>query len=256
MTTYPISKIRSGEVAVKLTSLEQYEKLDPSEKVSFFRKDKYYAFINGKLNDVHNWNITCDFSQIDWEEGKKETVEEAIKREYEARKFNSDFPFEPQSFKIGAKWQKEQLDKELSSLKAENDRLKEEIGMLKNSKYPRREVTELENTFQWYEVFKEKLASYGASENTTTVDAINACVETSKLYCELMENTMLNSMDLEVERIKNEHSQPQELTLKQRMAWELYVAGFNHGIADKWTIAECYRSASIFINYKGGDDEQ
>jgi hypothetical protein len=39
----------------------------------------------------------------------KETVEEAIKREYEVRKYNSDFPFEPQSFKLGAKWQQERM---------------------------------------------------------------------------------------------------------------------------------------------------
>ena len=41
---------------------------------------------------------------------KQETLEEAIKREYETRKFNSDFPFDPQSFKLGAKWQQEQQD--------------------------------------------------------------------------------------------------------------------------------------------------
>ena len=40
---------------------------------------------------------------------KKETLEEAIKREYETRKFNSDFPFDPQSFKLGAKWQQERM---------------------------------------------------------------------------------------------------------------------------------------------------
>jgi len=40
---------------------------------------------------------------------QEETLEEAIKREYETRKFNSDFPFDPQSFKLGAKWQQEQL---------------------------------------------------------------------------------------------------------------------------------------------------
>lgn len=38
---------------------------------------------------------------------KQETLEEAIKREYESRKFNSAFPFDPQSFKLGAKWQQE-----------------------------------------------------------------------------------------------------------------------------------------------------
>jgi hypothetical protein len=48
----------------------------------------------------------------EWElkkEPKQETLEEAIKREYEARKFNSDFPFDPQSFKLGAKWQEERM---------------------------------------------------------------------------------------------------------------------------------------------------
>jgi hypothetical protein len=40
---------------------------------------------------------------------KQETLEEVIKREYETRKFNSDFPFDPQSFKLGAKWQQERM---------------------------------------------------------------------------------------------------------------------------------------------------
>ena len=39
----------------------------------------------------------------------KETLEEAVKREYNARKFNSDYPFNPQSFKLGAKWQQERM---------------------------------------------------------------------------------------------------------------------------------------------------
>jgi len=42
-------------------------------------------------------------------EPKQETLEEAIKREYETRKFNSNFPFDPQSFKLGAKWQAERM---------------------------------------------------------------------------------------------------------------------------------------------------
>ena len=40
---------------------------------------------------------------------KQETLEEAIKREYETRKFNSDYPFDPQSFKLGAKWQQKRM---------------------------------------------------------------------------------------------------------------------------------------------------
>ena len=48
------------------------------------------------------------------EDPKQETLEEAVKREYNARKFNSDYPFNPQSFILGAKWQQEQ-DKNLYS---------------------------------------------------------------------------------------------------------------------------------------------
>jgi hypothetical protein len=42
---------------------------------------------------------------------QEETLEEAIKREYEVRKFNSDFPFDPQSFKLGAKWMEKHMEK-------------------------------------------------------------------------------------------------------------------------------------------------
>jgi regulator of replication initiation timing len=226
-TKYPISKIRSGEVAVKLTNLEQFKKIAPEQSgVHDYVEGLYHTYFDGKLtwmakeytsgNECEETLI--DFSQIDWEEVKEETVEEAIKREYEARKFNSDFPFEPQSFKIGAKWQKEQLDKELSSLKAENERLKRDMGditrknvelVLENETLSSKNATLAANYFESYQQLQQQ-----------------------------------------------QTSQSQELSLRQRMAWELYVSGFNHGIADKWTIAECYRSANIFLNYKGGDDEQ
>lgn len=206
-TTYPISKIRSGEVAVKLTSDEQYEKLDPSGKVYFFRKDKYYAFINGKLNDVHNWNITCDFQQIDWEEGNEETVEEAsIKHCNTIDEFprleNPMF-----SFKEGAKWQKEQSDKELSNLKAENERLKEENEEL------RCDMKELKE----------------ASLNL----AINTANDLGKLK-------------------KPESSQNQELSLKQRMAWE-YIS---QNEIPKAGFSFVYEIVDNFLNYKGEDDEK
>jgi regulator of replication initiation timing len=226
-TKYPISKIRSGEVAVKLTNLEQFKKIAPEQSgVHDYVEGLYHTYLDGKLtwmakeytsgNECEETLI--DFSQIDWEEVKEETVEEAIKREYEARKFNSDFPFEPQSFKIGAKWQKEQLDKELSSLKAENERLKRDMGditrknvelVLENETLSSKNATLAANYFESYQQLQQQ-----------------------------------------------QTSQSQELSLRQRMAWELYVSGFNHGIADKWTIAECYRSANIFLNYKGGGDEQ
>jgi regulator of replication initiation timing len=212
---------------VKLTSLEQFKKIAPEQSgVHDYVEGLYHTYFDGKLtwmakeytsgNECEETLI--DFSQIDWEEVKEETVEEAIKREYEARKFNSDFPFEPQSFKIGAKWQKEQLDKELSSLKAENERLKRDMGditrknvelVLENETLSSKNATLAANYFESYQQLQQQ-----------------------------------------------QTSQSQELSLRQRMAWELYVSGFNHGIADKWTIAECYRSANIFLNYKGGDDGQ
>jgi hypothetical protein len=70
--------------------------------------------LNEKLKDMNSkWdklNKELDDAleeEFGSEEPKQETLEEAIKREYEARKFNSDFPFDPQSFKLGAKWQQE-----------------------------------------------------------------------------------------------------------------------------------------------------
>ena len=67
---------------------------------------------------TNNCSVVCGECQI--LEPKQETLEEAVKREYDARKFNSDYPFNPQSFILGAKWQQEQ-DKNLYS---EEDLLK------------------------------------------------------------------------------------------------------------------------------------
>lgn len=54
----------------------------------------------------------------------------------------------------------------------------------------------------------------------------------------------LATLEQDYEALKE--SQQSERT---RMAWELYVSGFNHGIADKWTINECFRSAEIFFKH-------
>ena len=64
-----------------------YEVLNPFQSI-----DKGYVL---RLPDIANV----------LEEPNQETLEEVIKREYEARKFNSNFPFDPQSFKLGAKWE-------------------------------------------------------------------------------------------------------------------------------------------------------
>ena len=77
-----------------------------------------------------------------------ETLEEAIKREYETRKFNSDFPFDPQSFKLGAKWQQERSYNEEEVL----DLLYKRDLYLLN----RDEEVELELPNDWLEQFKTK----------------------------------------------------------------------------------------------------
>jgi hypothetical protein len=81
---------------------------------------------------------------------KQETLEEAIKREYEARKFNSDFPFDPQSFKLGAKWQAERMYSEEDLRKAfENG-----VG---SGKYQQEYGIKGSMNFEdWFEQFKKK----------------------------------------------------------------------------------------------------
>ena len=76
---------------------------------------------------------------------------------------------------------------------------------------------------------------------------------------------LIQKLNSEIARLKEELEKSQEsgrciaekLAVKSttdqsdrtRMAWELYVSGFNHGIADKWTIDECFRSAEIFLSH-------
>jgi hypothetical protein len=76
----------------------EYKIIIPQEEPKEEKWDK----LNKELDDA----LDAEFGS---EEPKQETLEEAIKREYEARKFNSDFPFDPQSFKLGAKWQSERM---------------------------------------------------------------------------------------------------------------------------------------------------
>ena len=216
-TTYPISKIRSGEVAVLLTDIEQHVKLceivdGKNNYIPNYSENKYHGRVFGyciePLENHELFNRTLiDFQQIDWEEGNEETVEEAsIKHCNTIDEFprleNPMF-----SFKEGAKWQKEQSDKELSNLKAENERLKEENEEL------RCDMKELKE----------------ASLNL----AINTANDLGKLK-------------------KPESSQNQELSLKQRMAWE-YIS---QNEIPKAGFSFVYEIVDNFLNYKGEDDEK
>ena len=81
-------------------------------------------------------------------EANKETLEEVIKREYEARKFNSDFPFDPQSFKLGVKWEAKRRysEEEVKSAYAE--------GGFAIMRYL--EGKECLDVDKWFEQFKKK----------------------------------------------------------------------------------------------------
>ena len=218
MTTYPISKIRSGEVAVKLTSIEQFKKIAQSDKVTFFRKDKYYTFINDELHDVHNWNITCNFTQIDWEEGKEEVIMDDEKYLQVAN--NLIFKTVSGKFGLTSIDEHDQVDgyydtykeaffslklimqlKELSTIKSENERLKEEKKKLQ------KEVTD----------YKLSINLFGLGNSSTP-------------------------------------SPNQELSLRQRMAWELVKNNIDthkgRFVTSDVTIGDSYAIVNDFLNYK------
>jgi hypothetical protein len=214
MTTYPISKIRSGEVAVLLTDIMQFKKIAPEQtKKGHFKSGSYHLF--SKFHKAFTWvtsdyietsdEITCDFTQIDWEEGKEETVEDVAKKYYEDNKFKSDYPHCSFSFIDGAKWQKEQSDKELTSLKAENERLSKRVSQLE---------IEAEVTANKY------------SESLTDI---------AQLKLQL--------------RDSSKTSQNQELSLRQRMAWEYLKENPQVGVE------KSFKYIDNFLNYKGGENE-
>jgi hypothetical protein len=86
--------------------LEWFVKNPSCEEVETFVDTMGCSLENCNGNHCVNYKII-----IPKEELKQETLEEAIKREYEVRKFNSDFPFDPQSFKLGAKWMEKHMEK-------------------------------------------------------------------------------------------------------------------------------------------------
>ena len=120
------------------------------------KKSDIRQVIHNNLDTVHKMQLDYNMvmhqrQQLITEEPKQETLEEAIKREYETRKFNSDFPFDPQSFKLGAKWAQERMYSD------EDIKLAFEAGYKKGfSGYPNTENWK-ELTFnEWFEQFKEK----------------------------------------------------------------------------------------------------
>ena len=145
MTTYPISKIRSGEVAVRLTDIEQFKKIAPEQEdvieQGYFLKNKYHIFLD---KDNFTWLpdhykspllIKIDFQQIDWEEGKEETVKEfkepILHEAGDYRVLVNGFPLKV-PFRIIAEDNYQILQTELSTLKAENERLANENEELVN----------------------------------------------------------------------------------------------------------------------------
>ena len=111
------------------------------------KKSDIRQVIHNNLDTVHKMQLDYNMvmhqrQQLITEEPKQETLEEAIKREYETRKFNSDFPFDPQSFKLGAKWAQERMysEEELVQL------------LIKFNQ----EIQEVEDVRGWFEQFKKK----------------------------------------------------------------------------------------------------
>jgi hypothetical protein len=105
----------------------------------------------GKQTEGINSPTVEEFLEAQTQFKKQETLEEAIKREYETRKFNSDFPFDPQSFKLGTKWQQERMYSEEEVIEVLTQRCKE-FGT-KNEKFQK---LLLKQDLEWFEQFKKK----------------------------------------------------------------------------------------------------
>ena len=200
MTTYPISKIRSGEVAVKIENYEQYKKICEAvgdhwdDEESYSNEYKYYGIseyglFSGLSQKYLLTHTLIDFTQIDWEEGKEvDIVEKVIDiisqfGDGETKFHTSDIEY---------------LVNQLSTLKAENERLNKE---------------------------NERLVKFNNELSNL-------------IHKQILDNIKLN------------HSQNQELSLKQRMAWELWKED------QEVSIETCFFYADKFLNYKGGDDEK
>ena len=105
---------------------------------------KCQSYVSSESVTFEETHQTCNTGVV-IKEPKQETLEEAIKREYEARKFNSDFPFDPQSFKLGVKWEAKRRYSEEEVKKLIIDFLFEKgIGR------------EVKNVEEWFEQFKKK----------------------------------------------------------------------------------------------------
>ena len=155
MTTYPISKIRSGEVAVRLTSIEQFKKIAPEQNNvnEHYIRSTYHTFMGSPKMltwmsyDFANSDLCeqtlIDFHQIDWEEGKEEVIMDDEKYLQVAN--NLIFKTVSGKFGLTSIDEHDQVDgyydtykeaffslklimqlKELSTIKSENERLKEE----------------------------------------------------------------------------------------------------------------------------------
>jgi hypothetical protein len=190
MKTYPISDIRSGKVAVKLESLEQFKKIAPEQHLNEdingcdFKKDLYHSyryhnrltwFSNEFINHKDCKETLIDFSQIDWEEKKVSDILTLDEQRSEG-------------FKVGYKEGFDHSKDIIASLKSENEMFKAENEILKEC-------------------------------NDSFVDNFN------------------------------KNNPPQELTLKQRMAWE-YLMKYKD-----ITTSESYCLAERFLNYNGGENE-
>jgi len=219
-TKYPISKIRSGEVAVKLTSIEQFKKIAPEQDLLGFKHYRYHTFqtqlgyVGLQLvwlmeGEVRRYPL-IDFTQIDWDEGKEEVNKCEISPIYVSN-----------------------LESEIARLKGENEK-SQEAGKCIAEKLA--------------DEMKEVKRLKGENEK------LESDLNRLKMEAEIVVGEHL-TLKNELNKLRESPQISQYLEKRERMAWELYVSGFNHGIADKWTIAECYRSASIFINYKGGEKQ-
>lgn len=238
-TTYPISKIRSGEIAVRIENYEQYKKLCEAvsdkwnNEKTYCDKFEYYGMYEGGTTVTYITSTELvdrtliDFQQIDWEEGKEEVIMDDEKYLQVAN--NLIFKTVSGKFGLTSIDEHDQVDgyydtykeaffslklimqlKELTSLKAENERLKDEKKELRS---------DMEN-------LKEA--------------SLNVAI---KLVQQLKKIKVLES---------SQSSQSSQETELDRKAWELHLQ------YQTMSPESAYMYAKIFIDYrnsKGGKNE-
>ena len=146
--------IKDGVQAIDDEFLEWFVKNPNCEEVEVQERQQFEPDKTKRENPLNGVYYSYKLI-IPKEEPKQETLEEAIKREYEARKFDSVFPFDPQSFALGAEWKAEQDKNKYSEEEMQKAFVSGALTDLFNTWNISNENMAIEKFKEWFEPFKK-----------------------------------------------------------------------------------------------------